>query len=293
MKLNLQYLFFFTLLIPVSLNAQVQTEKLSLGVFGGLINYQGDLNPNSFTINRSKPVIGINARVKFHPHLTWRTGAAIGHIQAADRYNRDYLKPRNLSFNTTIKELHTGLEVSITNLETKKLAPYVYGGGAVFHFNPWTTDQQNERVFLQPLGTEGQGLPEYPDRKKYKLTQFALAFGAGVRMSINEHFNVGFELSQRKTFTDYLDDVSSSYADQQILLLGNGAQAVELAFRGDELPGNANYPAEKEIRGTPTEKDWYYFIGIHAELKWSGIRSLFNSGLNGSKRSYNTKCPRW
>ena len=293
MKSIIQYLLFSILLIPAGLHAQVQTEKFSLGVFGGLINYQGDLNPNSFTISRSKAAVGLIARVKLHPNLSWRTGAAIGHIQAADQYNRDYLKPRNLSFNTTIKELHTGLEVSLTNLETKRVSPYVYGGGAIFHFNPWTNDQLNEKIYLQPLGTEGQGLPEYPNRKKYKLTQFALAFGGGVRVNVSDHFNVGFELSQRKTFTDYLDDVSTSYADEQVLLLGNGAQAVELAFRGDELPGNANYPPEKEIRGTPTEKDWYYYIGVHVEVKWSGIRSLFNNATDANRRSYNTKCPRW
>lgn len=293
LKSKIKLILFIILLAPASLFAQVQTENFSLGIFGGLINYQGDLNPNSFTVNRSKPAFGLIARFKFHPHLTWRTGIATGEIQAADRYNRDYLKPRNLSFNTNLKEIHTGLEISITNLETKKLAPYLYGGAAIFSFNPWTTDQQGNKVYLQPLGTEGQGLPEYPSKKKYKLTQFAFAFGGGFRYAVSDHFNIGFELNQRKTFTDYLDDVSTTYADQQVLLNGNGPKAVEMAFRGDELPGNANYPSDKEIRGTPTEKDWYYFIGLQVEVKWSGIRSLFNNLTNANARSYNTKCPRW
>ena len=150
MKSNIKHILLILLLIPTSLLSQVQTENLSLGVFGGLINYQGDLNPNSFTVNRSKPAIGIIARFKFHPHLTWRTGVATGEIQAADRYNRDYLKPRNLSFNTRLKEVHTGLEISLTNLETKKFSPYVYGGAAIFHFNPWTIDQQGNKI-LQSL----------------------------------------------------------------------------------------------------------------------------------------------
>ena len=40
---------------------------------------------------------------------------------------------------------------------------------------------------------------------------------------------VGF----RKTFTDYLDDVSTFYVDQTILQNAKGPKAVEMAYRAE------------------------------------------------------------
>ena len=95
----------------------------------------------------------------------------MGSIEAADRYNRDYLKPRNLSFNTSIKEASLGLETSLLDLSTTRFTPYVYGSISLYHFNPWAYDNSGKKVFLQPLSTEGQGLPQYSKQKPYKLTQ--------------------------------------------------------------------------------------------------------------------------
>ena len=70
----------------------------------------------------------------------------------------------------------------------------------------------------------------------------------------------------RKLFTDNLDDVSGRYADQNILLAARGPEAVELAYRGDELKNGASYPPENTIRGNPKRKDWYYMSGIRVSI---------------------------
>jgi hypothetical protein len=99
-------------------------------------------------------------------------------------------------------------------------------------------------------------------------------------------------MSQRKTFTDYLDDVSKSYADRDALLAVRGPKAVELAYRSDELPGGGVYPKEGEQRGTPTEKDWYYLTGISVELKLRGLARI-GRGQNTGKRSASMmRCPK-
>jgi hypothetical protein len=79
--------------------------------------------------------------------------------------NRDYLQARNLSFKSNLKEAFAVLEVSLLDFSAKKFTPYAYGGVVVFHFNPYTYDTNNAKVFLEPLSTEGQGLADYPDRK--------------------------------------------------------------------------------------------------------------------------------
>ena len=152
--------------------------------------------------------------------------------------------------------------------------------------------QSGNKVYLQPLSTEGQGLQEYPDRKIYGLNQFALAFGGGGRFRFSDCMNISLEFTQRKTFTDYLDDVSTSYVDQNRLLMARGPKTAELAFRGDEVHGG-NYPPDGEQRGTPTEKDWYYIIGITAEIKFACIKNPF-AGFSLRKSNnnwYSRKCP--
>src|SRR5207249_6493504 len=126
---------------------------------------------------------------------------------------------------------------------------------------------------------EGEGLPQYPDRKSYSLTQLALPFGGGIKCALNDNLRVGIELGLRKLFTDYLDDVSSNYADANDLLAAKGQQAVDLAYRGDEVPGgNPTYPAKGAQRGSSALKDWYYLTGLTLSFRL-GNGPLFNSSL--------------
>jgi hypothetical protein len=78
--------------------------------------------------------------------------------------------------------------------------------------------------------------------------------------------------------------------DQDRLALAKGNKAVELAFRGDELNNGQIYPLDGEQRGTPKEKDWYYYIGIGVELNFEKLSGLI-SGKRKSKDYYNSRCP--
>ena len=189
----------------------------TLSFFAGLINYQGDLNPTSFSFSHSNFAKGIIFRKPLNRWFSIRAGFNSGKIEAADAWNRDYLKSRNLSFTTAINEVYTGLEISLLDISVKKISPFLYGGISIFHFNPWAKDNNGEKTYLKPLSTEGQGLAQFPEQKPYNLTQLALAFGGGVKYAVNDALFISIELSQRKSFTDYVDDVSSNYVDQNIL----------------------------------------------------------------------------
>ena len=273
--------------------SQDENKGTYIGFILGKMNYQGDLNPNSFTLAHSKATTGITIRQSLNRWISFKGDLAIGHIDAADHYNRDYLKTRNLSFKTTIKEVSIGLETSLLDLSTAHFTPYVFGEVSLYHFNPWAYDISGKKIFLQPLSTEGQGLSQFPEQKPYKLTQIALGFGFGARYAINDNMNIGVEMLQRKTFTDYLDDVSSIYVDQNVLLQAKGAKAVEMAYRGDEIPAGLPYPNHGEQRGTPSEMDWYYFFGVNFEIKFSAFAQLFK-GVNSENSSalQITRCPR-
>ena len=280
----------FLFLIYFQGDAQITLDGTSLSAYAGMINYQGDLNPNSFTFSQCNPAVGLIFRQPITSWLQARVGFFSGKVQAADRYNRDYLKARNLSFYSSIHELQAGFEISFLKNSGSRIIPYMYGSVGLFHFNPWTYDNSGVKTFLKPLSTEGQGLSQFPSQHPYRLTQFCIPFGGGFKFAITEDLQAGIEFSQRKTFTDYLDDVSSFFVEEDVLFQERGPKAVELAYRGDEIPGGAGYPVQGEQRGTPAEMDWYYLFGISIEMKLSSIGDLF-SGLGASK-DHSLRCPR-
>lgn len=278
------------LLSFTEIHSQEFSKDASIVVFTGLMNYQGDLNPNSFTYRHSKFAAGLFVRKPLSRLFALRAGFVIGKIKAADHYNRDYLRKRNLSFFTSLQEVHVGLELTLTNIPARRVTPYLYAGIAAFHFNPWAYDLQGHKTYLHPLSTEGQGLPEFPQQRPYQLTQLSLPFGGGVRYAITDAITLGIEVSQRKSFTDYIDDVSTHYVDQQVLLNAKGPKAVEMAYRANQVGGSA-YPSHGEQRGTPSEMDWYYFFGTTLEVKLHRIGDLFKSRV-AHIRSYQTRCPK-
>lgn len=247
----------------------------------------GDLNDKPF--KRTKPAMGLSVNYEISDRVMLRSGLTLGKVEGGDRYSgTSFLKQvRNLSFQSSLTEFSLLGELTAFNLYNIRWSPYFFGGIAVYRFNPYTVDS-GKKVFLQPLGTEGQGLAAYPERQPYKLTQFALPFGGGIKYNINDDIRVGFELGFRRLFTDYLDDVSRSFADEDLLLAAKGPKAVQLAYRGDEVPGedatypDNGYPAKDAQRGNPKTNDWYYFTGIHLTFRLGGgYGKTFASGQSG------------
>ena len=247
------------LLLAVSFHASSQFQ---VGAFAGLSNYQGDIVDKVY--KQSKFAAGVNVGYAISPRLTLRAGVTFGKIAGADSLNsKPALQARNLSFESALTEVALRAEFYSFNLESTRWSPYIFGGVAFYHFNPYTHDRLGNQVFLKPLSTEGQGLPGSPDSKPYSLTQLSIPFGGGIKYMLTDNFGLGFEIGLRKTFTDNLDDVSKNYADQAELLAARGQTAVDLSYRGDErIGGNPAYPGKNETRGSPKYKDYYYFTGL-------------------------------
>jgi hypothetical protein len=169
-------------------------------------------------------------------------------------------------------------EYNLLDLNTNRISPYVFAGIALFHFNPYAYDTLGHKQYLRQLSTEGEGLAQYPNSKPYNFTQFAIPFGGGIKFRVTDNIVLSYEVGLRKTFTDHLDDVSSTYVDRTILLNARGPIAVEMAYRGGQLKGgNPNYPASGTIRGNPAHKDWYYFSGIRVSFAINTGQGLHRS----------------
>jgi Domain of unknown function (DUF6089) len=265
-----------SLLIVTAICANAQ--NFHLDVFAGTSNYQGDLQDKRFTFNQAHFAGGIGFSYDLTDHFTIRTGINFGTVSGDDKQGKN--QARNLNFTSKIFEGNVNALYYITPLADHVLTPYVFAGLAAYHFNPYTHDSTGKKYYLQPLSTEGEGFIQ--GRNNYSLTQFAIPFGAGVKMPISNNINVGLEVGLRKLFTDYLDDVSTTYVDESLLLANRGATAVELAYRGGELKtGSPVYPPAGEQRGSPKNKDWYYFTGLTISI---GLGNG-NGGFGGHRRS--------
>jgi Domain of unknown function (DUF6089) len=257
------------LLTMAVLPLAVFSQNFHADVFAGVATYLGDLQGKRITFDQSQPAVGIGISYDITNKLIARTGFTYGTIEGNDKKNTTAkgIEFRNLSFKSAVSELHLAFEYNLFKLEGKSLTPYFFAGIAGFHFNPYTNDSAGAKVFLRPLSTEGQGLEAYPDRKNYSLTQFAVPFGGGIKLQISDNLQIAAEVGIRKTFTDYLDDVSTTYVDYATLLAAKGPKAVELAYRGDEVAGGLGYPTEGAQRGSAKTKDWYYFSGLRLSAR--------------------------
>lgn len=257
------------LLLVLSIN--VFSQQWHVGIFGGLSAYNGDLTDKIFPKKVINGAIGLTANYEFRDRIMFRAGLTYSVVGGADRFSDDPdLVVRNLSFETSITEFSLVGEYYLMNLYDRKYSPYVFGGLAVYHFNPYAFNGTDEKIYLKPLSTEGQGLPGYT-AKPYSLSQLAIPFGGGVKYAINDKFRIGLELGIRKLFTDYLDDVSGFYADQNDLLANRGQLAVDMSYRADEVAGgNPSYPTKGTGRGGPENNDIYYFLGLHLTYRLGG-----------------------
>ena len=179
----------------------------------------------------------------------------------------DWQQNRNLHFRSDIFEVSGQIEINFLSYEIgdqrRYFTPYLFLGIGVFRFNPQA--ELNGRWFdLQPLGTEGQGIDGFENR--YPLTQVSIPFGVGYKFNLWGSFGAAVEWGIRRTFTDYLDDVSTNYVNPSILQEENGPLAAELADRSFVALGADGTNTDMQ-RGETNRNDWYIFTGFMITYK--------------------------
>lgn len=256
-----------TVLVSISFLATAQREAVvqegEFGVGLGAGHYFGDLNTRAH-LNRPKIAGTAFFRKNFGNYIAVRVGASFARLGYSDIYNthNEYMTQRNLSFNSNVWELALQGDFNFFRFMPGEpgynFTPYVTFGVGVFNYDPFAI-LNGQKYFLRPLNTEGQGNTMYPDRKPYGSMAFCIPFGAGVKYSINERINVGFEIVHRVTGTDYLDDVSKTYVDPSIfptLPDGSPSPAYLLHDRSYEVV-NEPIGIPGRQRGISTQKDQF------------------------------------
>ena len=243
--------------------AQSLLARSELGPTVGGMNYLGDLN-NQSMFGQVNPAAGLTARINLDPRWAISMGATYGHISGG---NPDVIAHRNLSFRSPIYEAWVRAEFNFFPYglrpgTQRRYTPFIFCGFAVFRFNPMA-EYQGVWYDLQPLATEGQGTLAYPERQRYKLIETAMPFGLGLRYRINAGMHLALEYGWRLTRTDYLDDISTTYAGAAVLggEDGGGEMAVILADRTGEVDeGFVNAVGIK--RGDDSLDDWYAYFNL-------------------------------
>lgn len=283
------------LLFVIAPSAMAQKPYWELGAGGGISSYWGDLNSESFGDNfmNMNPAGNIFLRYNYG-NLSARANLTIGKLKGSDKNSIDPGRlMRNLSFFSPITEFSLQGEYNIFKFDPTDresfFTPYVLAGAGVLKFDP-RTDYMGQTVHLQPLGTEGQGLPGNPD--KYKLYTLAIPVGGGVKFRLTNNLIGSIEMIGRATFTDYLDDVSTTYASYDDLLNQNGELSAYLSERIDEfnMEGEGSYASMSNgrKRGGADVNDYYFSFMIN--LSYNLGRKLTLGGRS-SKRG--ASCPKF
>ena len=264
---NIKTLVILTVFYAFGSIAQAQQFKpnTEVGLLLGTSYYLGDLNTTHF--NNSAFTAGLIVRENIDRRFSYKAELLYLNIAADDANNPvdTIALGRGLSFQSAVYELSGQIEFNFLPYDPGNAlytwTPFVYTGISIFNFNPRSENKDGLLVNLQELGTEGQGTEEFLDRKEYPLIQIAIPFGGGVKIAINESFNIIFEYGIRKTFTDYIDDVSKTYPGKDVLLL------TEFGIAAYEMSDPTASRVQGEQRGDPNKRDWYSFAGVTLSFK--------------------------
>lgn len=274
-------------------------------IFGmGASGFMGDLGGadqigtqglRDFDFAAVRPAITLGHRYLLLEDLALATQLTLGYVSGNDQHTAEpFRNNRNIHFRSPIIELSPQLQYYFVNFTqqgarhrratgartrgTFDFNAYVFAGVAGFYFNPqayFEAASYNGTIApedlpadgwynLRPLRTEGQGF--FPTRKKYSPVSVSIPFGLGTMVQINRNMAIGLEFGYRKTFTDYIDDVSTTYVDPAIFseMFTNPQQIALAEFFANPSQHNLGkqVTAPGQQRGNPYSTDTYMFTMI-------------------------------
>ena len=214
-------LLFFLLFLLLPNQGQAQKHEVGLGIGG--FNYTGDL-VRDFAVRHVRPGFGLLYRYNVNNHLSVRGALHTGWLAGSDEPPYDPLAvQRDTSFSTSLTEL---------------------SGVVEYHFLDWKNSVRPFRwtpYFFVGMGVSFQG-PHVEETESYSRTQPVIPFGIGAKYMITPVWVLALEGGVRKTFTDYLDNISG----------------------GDPAVKNFAY-------GNDYTNDWYYYIGVSLSYTFYSI----------------------
>ena len=251
--------------------AEAQRYNLGFGWRAGVTNFLGDIGGGDLARNfvynlelkDTRWATGPFVTYRFHPLFAVQGSITYARIRGEDRESENRARQgRNLSFRNDIFEFAGKFEfypqvLSLSDVGYRgryrvDYQTYFFAGiGAVVH-SP-KAEYNGDYYKLRPLMTEGE---------KYSPVAFVMPFGGGFFFTFKRQHRVGFEFSWSWTFTDYLDDISGTYADPSQMSSDPLAATLANRYSGEgNVPASSNYTPGNR-RGDPTDRDNYMFMTV-------------------------------
>jgi len=254
-------------------------QEGEFGITAGVAHYFGDLNTRA-RLNRLKPAVGVFYRKQFNNYLAMRVSAHYAQLGYSDIYSKNsFQNTRNLSFNTDILEFAVHGDFNFFKFVPGdpyySFTPYVTIGVGVFSYNPYAY-LNGKKVFLRPLGTEGQNIKyvgaDGKTRKPYGSTAVCIPIGLGIKYSLTNSMNLSVQIAQRLTTTDYLDDVSTTYVGIDKFPPLNGQPSTAGILQDRSAEKGVPIGDEGIQRGWSKQKDQYLIAEIGLSFNISSYK---------------------
>ena len=269
---------FFISFISFYSHAQVMNSYVQEGEFGvavGAGHYFGDLNTRA-ALNRPKFSAGVFFRKQFSNYIGLKIGVNYARLGYSDVYSKNETQQRrNLSFNTNLWEFAVSGDFNFfkfyPGVAGFNYTPYVSLGIGVFSYDPYAY-LGDEKYFLRGLGTEGQGSAVYPDRTPYSSMGLCIPFAVGFKYGISEKLNLFAEVGYRFTNSDYIDDVSTTYAPDAFPPLPNGNPSPAQLLSDRSYETGPLIGLKGRQRGNSSQKDNYVLAQVGISFNISSYK---------------------
>jgi hypothetical protein len=272
-------IFLFTL-VYFSQNLAAQ-RGVEAGGWLAAVNYFGDLNTN-MRLNRVGPAAGFGIRYNFNDRICAKLSGNVGRIEAYDKDSPNlYERARNLHFRSIVADAGGQMEFNFLpynhGSKDENWTPYLFLGLGVTYFNP-KAELDGTWYELRQFGTEGQFKGE-----EYYTVAGGWVYGMGLKIDLSYEWSLNIDVSARRLFSDYLDDVSSAYPDIDDVEDLRGEFATRFVDRSGELfakdpafftRNNLEAPigTPGKQRGNSKNNDTYVYLGIGLYYYFGDLR---------------------
>jgi hypothetical protein len=275
-----------------------------LGDLGGQAGIGKDYSLADLDMKATSFNTMLGFRYRFHPNFATTTQISFGRYKASDFFTENEGRNiRQIAIKSTLISISQRYEYivfsnekvgkrnnipGLKGMKDKNTQVYIYTGIGLAYFEPQGYSEYQliaaDGMKLRTLGTEGQGYPGGAD--SYMPVTAIVPFGIGYRLGLGRMWRVMFEATYFKTFTDYMDDVSTSYYSYKANDIT--ASPEQLYFSNPAEPNGDWTTFQNGDKRGDNEKDAFFYLNVcfsknitykayvrGKEIKWKGVRAKF------------------